>query len=153
MSPCQSEPPLMAMPSRCAMPVIRRSVPGEWLGCRTSRPSRPCSWNCRIWPSEPWSPRWAATAIPPTARSEEHTSELQSQSNLVCRLLLEKKKQVLTELKNTRLNSSHSQNSYAVLCLNKTSKQSGHDFGRDHKLQSQQPTGFSQVPHHALAQN
>src|SRR2546430_5388098 len=28
------------------------------------------------------------------ARSEEHTSELQSQSNLVCRLLLEKKKKV-----------------------------------------------------------
>src|SRR2546430_5644690 len=28
-------------------------------------------------------------------RSEEHTSELQSQSNLVCRLLLEKKKRVL----------------------------------------------------------
>src|SRR2546430_13723674 len=28
-------------------------------------------------------------------RSEEHTSELQSQSNLVCRLLLEKKKQSL----------------------------------------------------------
>src|SRR2546430_11496839 len=28
----------------------------------------------------------------PSARSEEHTSELQSQSNLVCRLLLEKKK-------------------------------------------------------------
>src|SRR2546430_8936249 len=27
----------------------------------------------------------------PTHRSEEHTSELQSQSNLVCRLLLEKK--------------------------------------------------------------
>src|SRR5205085_6424491 len=27
-----------------------------------------------------------------TTRSEEHTSELQSQSNLVCRLLLEKKK-------------------------------------------------------------
>src|SRR2546427_3612979 len=29
-------------------------------------------------------------------RSEEHTSELQSQSNLVCRLLLEKKKQNVT---------------------------------------------------------
>src|SRR2546430_12735188 len=27
-------------------------------------------------------------------RSEEHTSELQSQSNLVCRLLLEKKKRI-----------------------------------------------------------
>src|SRR5688572_32562734 len=31
-------------------------------------------------------------AIGSLARSEEHTSELQSQSNLVCRLLLEKKK-------------------------------------------------------------
>src|SRR3989475_72535 len=29
----------------------------------------------------------------PSSRSEEHTSELQSQSNLVCRLLLEKKKE------------------------------------------------------------
>src|SRR2546430_8157637 len=31
-----------------------------------------------------------------STRSEEHTSELQSQSNLVCRLLLEKKKKHLT---------------------------------------------------------
>src|SRR5688572_31030463 len=30
----------------------------------------------------------------PAPRSEEHTSELQSQSNLVCRLLLEKKKEI-----------------------------------------------------------
>src|SRR2546427_5798137 len=29
------------------------------------------------------------------SRSEEHTSELQSQSNLVCRLLLEKKKKTI----------------------------------------------------------
>src|SRR5205085_6304857 len=36
----------------------------------------------------PGSPQWT----PQRARSEEHTSELQSQSNLVCRLLLEKKK-------------------------------------------------------------
>src|SRR2546430_3205446 len=57
------------------------------------------------------------------ARSEEHTSELQSQSNLVCRLLLEKKK-------NTRRNTTRSQsprgtnddgrrsssNSMALLC-------------------------------------
>src|SRR5688572_32440036 len=33
-----------------------------------------------------------ATAAHRKSRSEEHTSELQSQSNLVCRLLLEKKK-------------------------------------------------------------
>src|SRR2546430_6129285 len=32
-------------------------------------------------------------STPVVHRSEEHTSELQSQSNLVCRLLLEKKKQ------------------------------------------------------------
>src|SRR5438270_10276147 len=49
-----------------------------------------------------WSRRACSNLTPPTrwsqiracaaARSEEHTSELQSQSNLVCRLLLEKKK-------------------------------------------------------------
>src|SRR2546427_430368 len=38
-----------------------------------------------------------ALAESPESRSEEHTSELQSQSNLVCRLLLEKKKQKNTE--------------------------------------------------------
>src|SRR2546430_8400238 len=32
----------------------------------------------------------------PRERSEEHTSELQSQSNLVCRLLLEKKNKIFT---------------------------------------------------------
>src|SRR5688572_32745333 len=47
-----------------------------------------------------WPIRWFVdSCFPPTRkqlstnqRSEEHTSELQSQSNLVCRLLLEKKK-------------------------------------------------------------
>src|SRR2546430_8369165 len=34
----------------------------------------------------------SAALVEHGARSEEHTSELQSQSNLVCRLLLEKKK-------------------------------------------------------------
>src|SRR2546430_10014829 len=42
--------------------------------------------------------------FPSTAtRSEEHTSELQSQSNLVCRLLLEKKKK--TSIQPTRSNA------------------------------------------------
>src|SRR2546430_12516617 len=35
-----------------------------------------------------------ATHYEEGVRSEEHTSELQSQSNLVCRLLLEKKKKI-----------------------------------------------------------
>src|SRR2546430_10274529 len=53
------------------------------------------------------SPRWKRTSGLPwwgffrerkekLQRSEEHTSELQSQSNLVCRLLLEKKKTMLS---------------------------------------------------------
>src|SRR2546427_524608 len=40
--------------------------------------------------------KWSASARWERARSEEHTSELQSQSNLVCRLLLEKKKKKKT---------------------------------------------------------
>src|SRR2546427_5470795 len=43
------------------------------------------------WPDK--GAAWLRTTI----RSEEHTSELQSQSNLVCRLLLEKKKSTLVE--------------------------------------------------------
>src|SRR5256885_12716608 len=38
----------------------------------------------------PWPTLWTVAREP--ARSEEHTSELQSPCNLVCRLLLEKKK-------------------------------------------------------------
>src|SRR5438105_6804155 len=46
------------------------------------------------WPSCPaWARRRAWGPVPaPTRRSEEHTSELQSRVDLVCRLLLEKKK-------------------------------------------------------------
>src|SRR2546430_11075192 len=38
-------------------------------------------------------------------RSEEHTSELQSQSNLVCRLLLEKKKTTTSGYRSARSKS------------------------------------------------
>src|SRR5438552_9241657 len=51
----------------------------------------------RSWAARPatWRPRWPWARSTPsafTARSEEHTSELQSPDHLVCRLLLEKKK-------------------------------------------------------------
>src|SRR5690606_40781713 len=45
-----------------------------------------------------WAPFWAKGKRPPAinargeTRSEEHTTELQSRENLVCRLLLEKRK-------------------------------------------------------------
>src|SRR2546426_8708723 len=45
--------------------------------------------------------RWSLNLWKNTGRSEEHTSELQSPCNLVCRLLLEKKK------KNTSKKMSH----------------------------------------------
>src|SRR2546421_6230054 len=38
------------------------------------------------------APSSSSAARPESSRSEEHTSELQSRSDLVCRLLLEKKK-------------------------------------------------------------
>src|SRR5688500_20095096 len=43
-------------------------------------------------------------AVQPRGRSEEHTSELQSPCNLVCRLLLEKKKK---EAKKKELSMKH----------------------------------------------
>src|SRR2546430_8061077 len=43
-----------------------------------------------------FSDRFRQSLFPAFSRSEEHTSELQSQSNLVCRLLLEKKKNTNT---------------------------------------------------------
>src|SRR2546430_12143079 len=42
-------------------------------------------------------------AVEELVRSEEHTSELQSQSNLVCRLLLEKKKTIKDKQRATTL--------------------------------------------------
>src|SRR2546430_7193340 len=49
------------------------------------------------------SPEFMALAFEVLARSEEHTSELQSQSNLVCRLLLEKKKKQSRDMPQSRL--------------------------------------------------
>src|SRR2546430_4084045 len=65
------------------------------------------------------------TRIPATnrkkPRSEEHTSELQSQSNLVCRLLLEKKtsarfvdRHPITKVASTRPRPSHTPPTAAV---------------------------------------
>src|SRR5438309_3725315 len=69
----------------------------------------------------PWSNDAATTGYhcPPLAsmnaaytvakRSEEHTSELQSQFHLVCRLLLEKKKKIKTQHKYTSEETYHTQ--------------------------------------------
>src|SRR2546430_8794009 len=48
-------------------------------------------------------------------RSEEHTSELQSQSNLVCRLLLEKKKKLTQALDNSNVEIEKIHNVHQVI--------------------------------------
>src|SRR5688572_32320834 len=70
--------------------------PGKYTSCFAEREE-----------DSPFAPLAADRGVPGDAvtvfagagvqRSEEHTSELQSQSNLVCRLLLEKKKTKLTQ--------------------------------------------------------
>src|SRR2546430_12998466 len=66
-------------------------VPRRWA-CLVTVPSVPIA--IVTWPEKPGTPLPESfSAVTSTAKgSEEHTSELQSQSNLVCRLLLEKKK-------------------------------------------------------------
>src|SRR2546428_10266910 len=57
------------------------------------------------------SPRRASRSCPrsscTTCRSEEHTSELQSRSDLVCRLLLEKKKKIIIKITNLLFKTYH----------------------------------------------
>src|SRR2546430_10157878 len=81
-----------------AAPVAERAeaqrVPGRLLpGRARARRSAadPVPGGARRAGPQPRRRRYRVDRLRP-ARSEEHTSELQSQSNLVCRLLLEKKK-------------------------------------------------------------
>src|SRR5438874_4548787 len=88
----RAAPPLLFPPSPPApLPSVRRSppprtsvVPRAGLACAAPPP-------CPAYPL-PRPPGSAHTAPAAPTRSEEHTSELQSRRDLVCRLLLEKKK-------------------------------------------------------------
>src|SRR2546427_5757266 len=85
-------------------PITRRDGPAknaEVSGGSVARPIRtrlkaplPAGTGSRT--TEFFSSQSKSAGRPPamSGRSEEHTSELQSQSNLVCRLLLEKKKTI-----------------------------------------------------------
>src|SRR5262249_60470269 len=103
--PARCTPPLFVRLSCCSSPVhfffllmIRRPPRSPLFPyttlfrsrCRTtcspiSSPA-PVRWRCRS------ASRPRSTPRPSSRRSEEHTSELQSLTNIVCRLLLEKKK-------------------------------------------------------------
>src|SRR2546427_9388258 len=86
--------------SASELPLSAKRVPATWA---TARRSAPCIRPMEVvaisvgkkgirWRPFTASPSPSAPSM--RARSEEHTSELQSQSNLVCRLLLEKKKKI-----------------------------------------------------------
>src|SRR3712207_7282876 len=78
-----------------ALPISRRRTStccaraGRTASSRP--PARPA--GCSGW--RPTAPTWSTSS---RTRSEEHTSELQSRQYLVCRLLLEKKKQCSCDL-------------------------------------------------------
>src|SRR3989442_2331615 len=82
------------MPPRCLLSPRRTSAGGA--RCAASpRPRSLRSGGSAPAPNDstgPSRPRSARAATRWTSRSEEHTSELQSRPHLVCRLLLEKKK-------------------------------------------------------------
>src|SRR2546427_6070280 len=74
-------------------PTLFRSGAGRPLSARArARPDAGVLPGPRRPPAEGRAVRRLGRGRPEPHRSEEHTSELQSQSNLVCRLLLEKKK-------------------------------------------------------------
>src|SRR2546427_189802 len=69
--------------------IVVSFLPVFLLEAQEGRMFRPLAWTKTL--AVGFSSLLAITLVP-ILRSEEHTSELQSQSNLVCRLLLEKKK-------------------------------------------------------------
>src|SRR5690606_41110141 len=78
-------PPMAAWSSPPPIPsATPRRPPSRWNSpSPVLREDPPCSGSM---PADGHGP------LPSSGRSEEHTSELQSRENLVCRLLLEKKK-------------------------------------------------------------
>src|SRR5690606_41601043 len=72
---------------RCSWPASRRAT---WSSRSSSTTPAPAP--ARRGGSTTSAGSVGGAAAGPTTRSEEHTSELQSRENLVCRLLLEKKK-------------------------------------------------------------
>src|SRR5437588_2159149 len=73
------------------------------------RPAPPCTWSTSCTFS------WPVPMCPEKVqRSEEHTSELQSHSDLVCRLLLEKKKKKNKIKHKKRKKNNYNRNSNTI---------------------------------------
>src|SRR3712207_7696321 len=87
---------IYTLPLHDALPIPRRSPRSPAApACRssTSTASAARTTSCSTVARSRWTPTGSSCArSPSSARSEEHTSELQSRQYLVCRLLLEQKK-------------------------------------------------------------
>src|SRR2546430_10719465 len=81
-------PPACRCPLETSLPSAKRTPPEK----RQTLPRRPAASTQVRDPISVPGMRSSLDRRKCIGRSEEHTSELQSQSNLVCRLLLEKKK-------------------------------------------------------------
>src|SRR5262249_56687670 len=89
-------------------------ITAEWRKPGPGNQGRPLAWARRPrsehllpepyrgWPGLQFASGHGGGARSPTSRSEEHTSELQSLTNLVCRLLLEKKKEPHVDRRDSR---------------------------------------------------
>src|SRR2546430_4479036 len=85
-----SEKPPIAVPSSATRTLVGKDT-AVTRGARVLRRERKIAKNANNAPRRPSRRRSFSEARVPGA-DREHTSELQSQSKLVCRLLLEKKK-------------------------------------------------------------
>src|SRR5438034_6603364 len=80
---------------------------------RSARASRPTWRRMQRIPRKQWTSRCpgcvseSGARSKPDMRSEEHTSELQSHSDLVCRLLLEKKKKKKRKIRETKISKEN----------------------------------------------
>src|SRR5690606_41652490 len=91
-----------SFPTRRSSDLTARAAPKPPGAGTSSRPALPSARGRRFRralstegaqePAKSGRSRHCPAAVTPSPRSEEHTSELQSRENLVCRLLLEKKK-------------------------------------------------------------
>src|SRR5690606_39912977 len=90
---CCSCPPFCLRPACCFFFTDPAPTEIYTLSLHDALPT-----SAKHWRSSPTTcPATTSRSSPARGRSEEHTSELQSRENLVCRLLLEKKKNQATE--------------------------------------------------------
>src|SRR5438034_5378454 len=97
LSPHRAPPDIYTLSLHDALPISATSADTPALMCTTVPPAKSSAPSFASQPPEPHT-QWASGSYTNVAhRSEEHTSELQSHSDLVCRLLLEKKKKKHTQ--------------------------------------------------------